>query len=544
MLAIPHRYGTYRRRHTELGDHPPGDRRRSLDVVAGSGRDLLLSEDQLLRHAATEQHLELPQQPHPRIVVPILLRKRRGEPQRPTAGDDRHLVEWVETGHPQADDRVSGLVVRGDLPLILRDHEALALGAEHDLVLRLLEVLHVDAVLVLPGSEQRGFVHDVLDVRAREAGRALREDDDVHVVGDRDVPRVYPEDSLPTPHIGTIHHDLPVKPSRTEQRGIQHVGPVRRGEQNDAFVRLEAVHLYQKLVQGLLPLVVPAAEPRAAVSSDRVDLIDEDDAGRVGLALLEKIPHPARADPDEHLHEVRSGHGEEGTGGLARYGPGHQRLPGPGRPDEQRALGQPPAQTAELGRILEELDDLLKLLLGLVAPGHVCERHLRRVTGEELRLGLAETEGPRAAALHLAEEEDPEPDDEEPGEDADEHGDPVAAGTLPAGLDARLLQLIDERLVRLVREERVEALDLKPVPLDRRTQLALELAALLDRDPHYVSALDLGPELGVRQLLLSLPAAVHELEDQQRYEHDQSPEGGRPEEAVHAPSVRAFGTLR
>ena len=71
-------------------------------------------------------------------------------------------------------------------------------------------------------------------------------------------------------------------------------------------LRLEAVHLDQELVQRLLALVVAAAEPRAAVPADGVDLVDEDDAGGVLLALLEEVAHAAGADADEHLDEVRA----------------------------------------------------------------------------------------------------------------------------------------------------------------------------------------------------------------------------------------------
>jgi hypothetical protein len=49
---------------------------------------------------------------------------------------------------------------------------------------------------------------------------------------------------------------------------------------------------------------VPAAEAGAAVSPDGVDLVDEDDAGRVLLALQEEIAR-ARRPRQEHLDEVR-----------------------------------------------------------------------------------------------------------------------------------------------------------------------------------------------------------------------------------------------
>ena len=48
---------------------------------------------------------------------------------------------------------------------------------------------------------------------------------------------------------------------------------------------VEAVHLDEDLVERLLALVVAAAEARAALAADGVDLVDEQDAGRVLLGL-------------------------------------------------------------------------------------------------------------------------------------------------------------------------------------------------------------------------------------------------------------------
>ena len=128
------------------------------------------------------------------------------------------------------------------------------------------------------------------------------------------------------------------------------------------------------------------------MAADGVDLVDEDDARRVRLPLLEQVAHAAGADADEHLDEVGARHREEGTPRLARDGLGQQRLAGSRRAHQQRALGQASAQPGELLRVLEELDDLLQLDLGLVRAGDVGERDLRRVAREQLRLGLAERE--------------------------------------------------------------------------------------------------------------------------------------------------------
>src|ERR1700724_2730032 len=68
----------------------------------------------------------------------------------------------------------------------------------------------------------------------------------------------------------------PEKPGVPQQRRVEHVRPVGGGNQNDAFIGLEAIHLDEQLVQRLLAFVVAAAKASATVAADGVDLIDED----------------------------------------------------------------------------------------------------------------------------------------------------------------------------------------------------------------------------------------------------------------------------
>ena len=133
----------------------------------------------------------------------------------------------------------------------------------------------------------------------------------VDVRPERDAAGVDAQDLLAALDVGPRHHHLAVEAPGTEERRVEHVGPVRGRDQDDALVGLEAVHLDEELVERLLALVVAAAESRAAVASDRVDLVDEDDAGRVLLALLEEVAHARGADADEHLDEVGARDREE-----------------------------------------------------------------------------------------------------------------------------------------------------------------------------------------------------------------------------------------
>jgi hypothetical protein len=144
--------------------------------------------------------------------------------------------------------------------------------------------------------------------------------------------------------------------------------------EDDAVVGLEAVHLDQQLVERLLALVVPAAEAGAAVTADGVDLVDEDDAGRVLLALLEEVADARSRRRRRTSRRSPSPRWRRTARRLAGDGAGEQRLAGARRAHQQHALGDAAAEPRELLGSLQELDDLLHVVLGLVDAGDVLRR--------------------------------------------------------------------------------------------------------------------------------------------------------------------------
>ena len=281
----------------------------------------------------------------------------------------------------------------------------------------------VDQLLVAARREQRRLVQHVRQVGAGEARRAAGDGGQVDVRRDRLALLVDLEDLQTALHVRAVDRDLPVEAAGAQQRRVEDVGPVRGGDQDDAALHVEAVHLDEQLVEGLLALVVTAAEAGAAVPADRVDLVDEDDRRGVRLGLLEQVTDSGGTDTDEHLDEVGTGDRVEGHARLARDGAREQRLAGTGRAVEQHALGDLGADGLELRRLLEELLDLVELLDGLVRARDVGERRLRGVLGDELRLGLPEVHDPGAAALHLIHQEQEDDDDEDEGEQGEQDPD-------------------------------------------------------------------------------------------------------------------------
>ena len=212
------------------------------------------------------------------------------------------------------------------------------------------------------------------------------------------------------------------------------------------FARVEPVHLGEQLVERLLALFVAAHRALHAHLAERVELVDEDDAGRLRLGLTEQIAHARGADADEHLDELRAAQAEERHLRLAGDRLGEQRLARAGRSDEQHALRNPAADVRVLLRMLQELDDLHQLFLGLVDAGHIAEAHLHVVFGVDLRAAARERHHAALGAAHSAGKRS----SRAPTSSSSGMIQPNSSGShrfisSPRVLDAGLLELGDER---------------------------------------------------------------------------------------------------
>ena len=152
----------------------------------------------------------------------------------------------------------------------------------------------------------------------------------------------------------------------------------------------------------LPPSPAPRCRPTASISSMKMM------HGELRLACSNRSRTRLAPTPTNISTNSEPEIGEERHARLARDRLGHQRLAGAGRADQQHALGDARAQRGELLRLLEELDDLLQFLLGLLRPRHIRKGHRRLVAREHPRPALAEGEGLVAGALRLAQDEDEE----------------------------------------------------------------------------------------------------------------------------------------
>src|SRR5208337_2544896 len=119
-----------------------------------------------------------------------------------------------------------------------------------------------------------------------------------------------PEDLQTCLSIRNANFDFAIEAARTPQRRIQHLGNVGGADDDDLAARDEAVHQAEKLRHDAL-FNLPG--DLGAFGSHGIDLIDEEDRGRVArrflknlaefsLALAIKLPHDFRAVEVNEVH--------------------------------------------------------------------------------------------------------------------------------------------------------------------------------------------------------------------------------------------------
>mmetsp|Transcript_254 Transcript_254/g.544 ORF Transcript_254/g.544 Transcript_254/m.544 type:complete len:310 (-) Transcript_254:755-1684(-) len=298
---------------------------------------------------------------------------------------------------------MAGLVVGNKLILLggKGGSTSLLLKADHDTVDGTINLLPANGGLASTGGGDGSLIHQVLKLSTGEAGSTTGNGFEVNIRLEWLASGVDAKDALTALEVGKVNSDLAVETARTEEGLIKDVNAVRGGNGNDAGVAVESIHLDKDLVDGLLTLVVTTGETGTTLTTDGINLINENDAGGVLLRLTEDITDTGGTDTDKHLNELGTGDGNEGNTGLTGNGLGEEGLTGTGRTVEDDTTGDATSVGGiDLG-LLEEINNLGKLKLGTVAAGNVLEVDASIGDHLDLSLGLAKAHGiARSTAGH------------------------------------------------------------------------------------------------------------------------------------------------
>src|SRR5437016_5174070 len=189
---------------------------------------------------------------------------------------------------------------------------------------RFLEVDHGDLLRVLRLAERdhRGLAAQAFDIGAGVAVEVHRELLQVHPFEGHGL-RVHLQDRKAAVLVRCRNEQDPIEASRSQHGGIEPVRPVRRADYSDPFEGFESVHRRQELVHD--PLADPAVRVEPADVGHGVQLVEEDDAGRDLLRLLEDHAHGLLGLPDPFRHDLGALDGDEirlgfGGDGLRQKG--------------------------------------------------------------------------------------------------------------------------------------------------------------------------------------------------------------------------------
>src|SRR5215218_6890501 len=144
--------------HSPAGDHSPGKVGSLLYVAFGPCGPGAV--DDLLR-CPSPQGADDPRPQVPfRVVVAVVIGALVGDPEGLPPRHDRHPIYGVRPRHDEAKDGVTALVVGDALPL-LGAHQQRALGAEHDLLQSIHEVLLTHLLLLTARRQESSLVDQV-----------------------------------------------------------------------------------------------------------------------------------------------------------------------------------------------------------------------------------------------------------------------------------------------------------------------------------------------------------------------------------------------
>ena len=230
-----------------------------------------------------------------------------------------------------------------------------------------------DAAAAVLHREQRGLIDHVGQLGA--AGTGARTSDGVEVDRRRalHILGMDTQDRFPASQIRQLDRDPAVKTTWAKQRRIQRFRTVGRRQDDDALAAVKPIHFCKQLIQRLLTFIIAAESSAVTLLSDRIDLIDEDDARSLLTRLLEQVTHLGRASADKHLDELTAADGEKRHTGFSGHRLGQQRLARSRRTDQQSALRHLRADLLISFRMIQEVHDLLQRFLRLILTSHILE---------------------------------------------------------------------------------------------------------------------------------------------------------------------------
>mmetsp|Transcript_22949 Transcript_22949/g.54586 ORF Transcript_22949/g.54586 Transcript_22949/m.54586 type:complete len:636 (-) Transcript_22949:718-2625(-) len=286
-----------------------------------------------------------------RHTIPLVL---CGELERVLQRLDHLTLDVEQAAHirPAHIGDLDGLVAQRRRRALLHRRPEVFVGHDHSLEQLGGHVVgvHVDLACALAHRLHGGLRNELPQVGARVAVRVGGHLLEVDLSGEAHGLGLDLQDGQAAVVVRDAEVHLAVEAAEAAERGVDNGRPVGRRHHHDARLRAEAVHEREQLRDDA---ALDLALRLLALGRDRVDLVDEDDGGRVLLGLLEGLAQVRLRLAGELGHDLRPVDQEEEGARLVGHGARDERLARAGRAEEQDAARRLDADRLEQLRVTQ-----------------------------------------------------------------------------------------------------------------------------------------------------------------------------------------------
>lgn len=301
-----------------------------MDIGGRKGSDVLIEEFKILRKK--EKNNDRKERKNKSIGrrIKVELRKMNKNEERKKERNDGRIMERVGIGEIKREDGMKGIMI-GGISILLRSNGGKELRKNNDIVIGIIELMNGKEEIVEERGNEGGLVEEVGKIGKGEERSKEWEKIEIKIGWKRKIEKMKIENMLEEENIRVRKKEMKVEKEWKKERRIKKVGKVGGRNKDDRLIGLKKVNIEKKMVESMLEIVIEEEKKGEKMKEKRIDLIDEDNEGRIIIGMLKNIEEEDWEEKEENLKKVRKGNGEERKIGLERKRKRKKSIEGEGR---------------------------------------------------------------------------------------------------------------------------------------------------------------------------------------------------------------------
>ena len=224
---------------------------------------------------------------------------------------------------------------------------------------------------------------------------------EIHIIRKLNFLRMNFQNRCTSFQIRKFYRNTSVKTSRTSQRRVKRFRSIGGCKDDYSVISLKTIHLCKKLIQCLFTFIISTCHLPITFLADGINLINKYNTWGLFLGLFKKIPNLGCTHTYKHLHEFRTGHGEERYVGLTGNSLGKHGFTCTWRPYKKNTFGHRCTNFCIFLRIMKIVYNFLQIFFCLFFTCYIIKANSLCRLYINLGIALAHTKSHRVFAPGL-----------------------------------------------------------------------------------------------------------------------------------------------